>query len=404
MDLHNIRQQFPLFNQPANKDLAYFDNAASTQKPEVVLKAMDEFYRTTYANVHRGVYKIAEQATAKFEGVRAATADYLGAASANNIVFTRNATSALNLLAQSYSRTLKPGDEVVLTEMEHHANLVPWQQAAKHNDLVLKFLPVNQNGRLELDKLSVLINKKTKVVSLTAMSNVLGTMPELKEIISLAKSVGARVIVDAAQALPHKYLNVKELDCDALVFTAHKFFGPSGLGILYASQELLEIMPPIEYGGHMIAEVNWYDSTWAEPPTKFEAGTPPIAEVIGWGEALNFIKQLDWVAVEAYEKNLTEYGLKLLTALPGLTIVGPEDSLARGPVFAFSLDKVHPHDLGSWLDSLNIAVRSGHHCTQPLHRKFGLLATTRASLSIYNTPAELDRLADGIKQAQKMFT
>ncbi|MFZ5390749.1 MAG: aminotransferase class V-fold PLP-dependent enzyme [Patescibacteria group bacterium] len=403
MDLNNIRQEFPLFNNPANKDLAYFDNAASTQKPTSVLQRMDEFYRTTYANVHRGVYKIAEQATLQFEAVRAATADYLGASSPETIVFTRNATAALNLLAQSYARTLKPGDEVVLTEMEHHANLVPWQQAAKHNDLTLKYLPIDSEGRLVMDKLPEIIGPQTKVVSLTAMSNVLGTMPELEKIIMAAKAVGARVIIDAAQALPHKHLNVAELGCDALVFTAHKFFGPSGLGILYAKQDMLEAMPPYEYGGHMIAEVNWYDSTWAAAPTKFEAGTPPITEVIGWGEALNFIKKLDWAAVEAYEKDLTDYGLKVLSDLPDLIMIGPKDSLNRGPVFSWHLEKIHPHDLGSILDSLNIAVRSGHHCTQPLHRKLGLIATTRASLSIYNTKEELDRLAAGIRQAQKIL-
>lgn len=399
--LNNIRNQFPLLVR--HKDLAFLDNAASTQKPEVVLKAMEAFYRETYANIHRAVYRLAEAATAAYEEAREIAAKFVNAREAAEVIFTRNATQALNLVAQSYARGLQPGDEVLLTELEHHANLVPWQQTAKRHRLVLKFLPVTPEGRLEIGKLSELLTPKTKVVAVSAMSNVLGCITELDQIIPAAHKVGAMVVVDAAQAAAHMPLDVQRLDCDFLSLTGHKLFGPSGIGLLYGKRSRLEHLEPFEYGGSMIAEVAWHDSTWAELPAKFEAGTPPIVEAVGLGVALRFIAEMGWEKFMALEAELTNYGLEQLTKVPGLHLVGPLTPERRGPVFSFTVDGVHPHDLASVLDEAQVAVRSGHHCAQPLHRKLGLPATTRASFTIYNSREEVDRLVEGIKKAQELF-
>ncbi len=402
--LLNLRKDFPLFADKRNHNLAYLDNAASTQKPALVLKAMDEFQRSNYANVHRGLYRVAEAATAAYEGARAAVAKFINAREPAEIIFTKNATESLNLVAQSYAQLLKTGDGVMLTQLEHHANLVPWQQMSKRYQLNLIFAPVTEEGRLDLVKLNELLVKGVKVVSISAMSNVLGTIPDLGPIIERAHSVGAVVIVDAAQAAPHVPLDVQSLGCDFLIFTGHKIFGPSGIGLLYGRRELLEVMPPFLYGGHMINEVQWDDSTWAELPAKFEAGTPPITEAVGLGAALEFVNQVGWAAIQDHERDLTEYGLQTLLAIPKLRLVGPKDAAGRGPMFCFTVKNIHPHDLASVLDQDGIAVRAGHHCAQPLHRRFGLAATTRASLSIYNTRAEIDRLVKGIKKAQQLLT
>lgn len=387
-----------------NKDLAYLDNAASTQKCDTVLEAMDTFQRTTYANVHRGVYRIAEEATAAYEGARAAVATFLNAREPAEIIFTKNATESLNLVAQSYARLLKPGDGVLLTQLEHHANLVPWQQAAKCHQLKLRYLPVTDDGRLDMTVLDTLLVPGTKVVSVSAMSNVLGTVVELGPIIARAHEVGAVVVVDAAQTAVHQPLDVQALDCDFLAFTGHKIFGPSGIGVLYGKRALLETMPPFLYGGHMINEVQWDDSTWAELPGKFEAGTPPITEAVGLAAALKFVQSVGWQAIQAHEADVTSYALKRLGEVPKLTIIGPAQPQARGPVFSFTVDGIHAHDLASVLDEAGVAVRAGHHCAQPLHRRFGLAATTRASFTIYNTRAEVDRLVAGMARAQKLFT
>jgi cysteine desulfurase/selenocysteine lyase len=400
---NNIKSQFPLLDSPENKNLAFLDNAASTQKHESVLKAMDDFYRGSYANIHRGVYRLAEAATAAYENARVTIAQFINAGEEAEIIFTRNTTNSLNMVASSICQQFAPGDEILLTEIEHHANLVPWQQAAKHYQLKLKFIPVTSEGRLDLSNISDLCNNKTKVVAVSAMSNVLGTITELEPIISAAHKVGAVVVVDAAQAVPHTPIDVKKLDCDFLTFSAHKMFGPSGIGVLYGKRSLLEALEPFEFGGGMISEVTWNSSTWADIPEKFEAGTPPIAEAVGLAKAAEFIQSVGWDNFLSHEAELTNYGLTELTKISGLHLFGPSDAKNRGPVFAFTLDGVHPHDLASVLDENNIAVRSGHHCAMPLHRKFELLATTRASCTIYNTKEDIDRLVEGIKKAQKLF-
>ncbi len=398
----NLRNQFPIFAKHPN--LAFLDNAASAQKPEVVLKTMDELYRSSYANIHRGVYRLAEDATAAYEETRAMVAKFLNAREPAEIVFTRNATESLNTVAQSYARNLKAGDEVLLTELEHHANLVPWQQMAKRYGFTVKFLPVISEGRLELGKLSEFLSAKTKVVALSAMSNVLGCVTELEQIIPAAHEIGAIVVVDAAQAAAHLPLDVQKLDCDFLAITGHKLFGPSGIGALYGKRALLERLEPFQFGGSMIDDVSWFDSTWAQAPEKFEAGTPPIAEAVGLGAALKFMEGIGWSQIMEHEAELTAYGLEQLNQVQGLHLVGPRTPVARGPVFSFTVDGVHPHDLASVLDEAGVAVRSGHHCAMPLHKKFELPATTRASLTLYNTKEDIDRLVAGVAQAQKLFT
>ncbi len=402
--LDNIRALFPIFSAAAGKNLAYLDNAASTQKPTEVLEQMDKFYRTSYANVHRGLYKLAENATAEYEAAREIVRQFINAKSEREIIFTRNTNASLNLVAQSYCQQLAPGDEILLTEMEHHANLVPWQQMARRYKLIVRYLPVTSEGRLDTKKYDDYFNSKIKVVSLTAMSNVLGTVPALEPIISRAQAAGARVIIDAAQAVPHFPTDVQRLGVDALAFSGHKIFGPTGIGVLYGREEFLNQLPPFEFGSNMIDQVSYENATWADLPTKFEVGTPPIAEAIGLAAALEFVKKLGWQTIVQHEAGLTTYGLSALLKVNDLKIIGPLTPENRGPVFAFTTNGVHPHDLASVLDSVGVAVRSGHHCALPLHAKFGLTASTRASFTIYNTTAEIDRLVEGIKKAQKLFS
>ena len=400
----DLREQFPVFAEPTNNHLAFLDNAASTQKPAVVLEAIDHCYRTSYANVHRGIYRLSEAATTAYEQARTITARFLHAGQPEEIIFTRNATEALNLVAQTYSQRLKPGDEVLLTQLEHHANLVPWQQMGKRYGFKLRFLPLTAEGRLDLSKLDQYLSARTKVVSLSAMSNVLGTVTELEVIIPRVQALGAVVVVDAAQAASHRPLDVQALGCDFLAFSGHKVFGPSGVGVLYGKRARLEDLAPFQYGGSMINEVTWEDSTWAPIPAKFEAGTPPIAEAVGLGAALEFVMSFSWRDYTAYEDELTRYALSKLLAVTGLHLLGPSTPQARGPVFAFTIDGVHPHDLSSVLDDLNIAVRSGHHCAQPLHRLYNVPATTRASATIYNSKEDFDRLVEGIEKAKRLFS
>lgn len=400
---NNIKTQFPLLNSPENKNLVFLDSAASAQKHESVLRAIDDFYRGSYANIHRGLYRLAEASTTAYESARATVAKFINANEPAEIIFTRNTTNSLNMVASSYCQKLFSGDEILLTELEHHANLVPWQQAAKRCQLKLKYIPVTVDGRLDLSNISNLCTTKTKVVAISAMSNVLGTITELESIITAAHKVGAVVVVDAAQAAPHIPIDVQKMDCDFLTFSGHKLFGPSGIGVLYGKRSLLEKLEPFEFGGGMISEVTWDNSTWAEIPEKFEAGTPPIAEAVGLAKAVEFIQSIGWDNFLAHEAELTNYGLEQLAKVSGLHLFGPSDVKNRGPVFAFTLDGVHPHDLASVLDEVGVAVRSGHHCAMPLHRKFGLSATTRASCTIYNTKEDIDKLVEGIKKAQKLF-
>ncbi len=404
LNLDKIRAEFPFFQQKKNgRPWAFLDNAASSQKPERVLGVMDEFYRTTYANIHRGIYDVAEVATAKFEEARAMIANFIKAPDANNIIFTKNTTEAINLVAYSLGTTLKIGEEILLSEMEHHANLIPWQQAAQRTGAKLCFIPIKQDFRLDLTLLKDLLNKKTRVVSITVMSNTLGTVNDIKYIIDQAHKVGAVVLIDAAQAAVHQPIDVGKLDCDFLAFSSHKIYGPCGIGALYGKAEALASLPPFLTGGHMISDV-WFDrATWNEASGKFEAGTPPITEAIGFAEAVRFIQGIGWPAIEKHEHDLTNYGLEQLKKIDGLKLFGPTDSQERGALFSFTLAKLHAHDVAGILNELGVAVRAGHHCTAPLHKKFGLVATTRASCAIYNTREDIDRLVEGIKQAQKLL-
>lgn len=399
-DQSKIKEQFPIFNAPINKDLVFLDSGASAQKPEQVLKAMDNFYRNYYANIHRGVYKLAEKASAAYEEARAAVANFVNAESPHEIIFTRGTTSGLNLLAASLTTNLTPSDEILLTELEHHANLVPWQQAAQKNNLILRFIPVDKNGQLILSDLNKLINSKTKIVSVSGMSNVTGEITNLKTIIKAAHTARVLTIIDASQAAAHVEIDVKELNCDFLAFSGHKIYGPTGIGVLYGKTELLNKLEPFEYGGGMINEVSFENATWANVPDKFEAGTPPIAEVVGLAEAIKFITKIGWRDIQDHENKITTYGLEQLTKINNLRLVGPTDVNKRGAVFSFVVDKIHPHDLASLLDEVNIAVRAGHHCAMPLHAKLGLIATTRASFGLYNTIEDVDALVAGIKRAQ----
>ncbi|HLD86348.1 MAG TPA: SufS family cysteine desulfurase [Patescibacteria group bacterium] len=397
-----LKEAFPIFAH--HRELVFLDNAASCQKPAVVLEAMDKLYRTSYANVHRGVYSIAETATGLYEGARAKVAKFIGAQNADEIVFTRNATQALNLAATSVAAKLKAGDEVLLTHLEHHANLVPWQAAAKRHQLKLKFIPLTEEGRLDLSNIDELISQRTRVLAVTAMSNVTGTITELDELIPKAKAVGAIVIIDAAQAIQHMFLDVRSLGCDFLAFSSHKMFGPTGVGVLWGRLDMLQKLEPFEFGGNMINEVSYESATFAAPPAKFEAGTPPIAEVVGLGAAVKFMEKIGSQAIADYEKELTKYCLEQLEKVPDLRIIGPLSSDHRGPVFSFVMTGVHPHDIATILDGVGVAVRAGHHCAMPLHKRFGVPATARASFTIYNSAEDVHALIAGLTKVRQMLT
>ncbi len=404
LNVEKIRADFPFFLQKKNgQSWAFLDNAASTQKLEAVLHVMDNLYRTHFANIHRGVYDIAEAATQDFEETRNLVAKFINASQPEEIIFTKNTTEALNALAYTLGFNLKAGDEVVLSEMEHHANLVPWQQACQRTGAILKFIPVTPEFRLNLNNLDKIISSKTKVVSVVVTSNVLGTTNKVELIIAQARKVGALVILDGAQSVPHQPTDVQKLDCDFLAFSAHKIYGPTGVGVLYGKRKLLENLSPFLTGGHMIDTVEYQNTTWGPIPAKFEAGTPAIAEVVGFGEVIKYFNKIGWQNILAHEFDLTNYSLKKLQAIKGLKLFGPRDSQHRCPVFTFSIEGLHAHDLASILNDEGVAVRAGHHCTQPLHRKFGLIATTRASCTIYNTKDDINRLVDGIKKAQKIL-
>jgi len=402
LDTSRIRADFPILAEQVNgRNVVFLDSAASSQKPAQVLRAMDDIYRRAYANVHRGVYAFSEAATERYEQARAKIARFIGALAAENIVFTRNATEALNLLAYSYGRRfLQPGDEVLITELEHHANFVPWQVLAQERGLVLKFIPVSPEGRLALDRLDELLTPRTRLVSFAHVSNVLGTITDPRPIIQRAHAVGARVIVDGSQSVPHMPVNVVELDCDFLVFSGHKMLGPTGIGVLYGKSDLLEAMPPFLTGGDMISAVGFDGPRWNDVPLKFEAGTPAFVEAIGLGAAVDYLSALDMSAVRAHERELTAYALERMSEVPGARIIGPTDPDVRGGVITFTLDRVHPHDLASLLDREGVAIRAGHHCAQPLHIRLGLSATARASFYIYTEPHEIDALIEAIYKAR----
>lgn len=400
-----IKKDFPILSRQAHgKPLVYLDNAATSQKPRSVIDAVSAYYQQSNANVHRGIHVLAEEATEAYESVRDKTAAFLNAPSARNIVFTRNATESVNLLAHSWGgHTLQPGDEILLSEMEHHSNLIPWQLIAEKTQSRLRFIPVTDDGFLDLSEIDDLINDQTKIVSLTLMSNVLGTINPVDGIIRKAHAAGAKVFLDAAQAAPHMPVDVQALGCDALVCSSHKMLGPTGVGILYATADLLEAMPPFMGGGEMILDVRLESADWNEVPWKFEAGTPNIAGVIGFGAALDFLNNIGMDRIRAHEEEIAEYAFKQFSAVEEIRLYGPTDMIRRGAVFSFALDGLHPHDIGTVLDAEGIAVRAGHHCAKPLMRKYGVPAMARASFFLYNDFEDVDRLMAGIGKVKAFF-
>ncbi len=402
-DLARLRQDFPMLAQTMRgKPLIYLDNAASTQKPQVVIERLTKFYRSEYANIHRGVYELSQNATQAYESVREKVKNFLHASSEREIVFVRGTTEAINLVAQSYGRSkLKVGDEILITAMEHHSNIVPWQLLCEQIGAVLRVAPMNQNGELLLDEFEKKLSPKTKFVSIVHVSNALGSINPVKKLIALAHARGIPVLVDGAQAVSHLPVDVQDLDCDFYAFSAHKLFGPSGVGVLYGRTELLNPMPPYQGGGDMILSVTFEKTLFHEIPHKFEAGTPDIAGVIAFGAALDYLATLDGPALQKHEAELLEYATKQLDAIPQLRWIGTAKE--KTSVLSFVLDGVHPHDIGTVLDTEGIAIRAGHHCAQPVMDFFGINATTRASLAFYNTREEIDRLTAGLHKVVEIF-
>jgi cysteine desulfurase / selenocysteine lyase len=393
------KQDFPLLQRKVNgKPIVYLDNAATTQKPEVVLQAMDAYYRKYNANVHRGIYSISEEATIAYEEVRQKVAKFINAKK-EEIIFTKSATEGFNLLAYTLTQELEEGDEILLTEMEHHSNLVPWQQRAMKQKFVLKFIPVTAEGELDLTTLDQLLTEKTKIVSLVHISNVLGTLNPIKEIIQRAKKVGARTVIDGAQSIAHKKIDVREIGCDFFVFSGHKMYGPTGVGVVYGKMHLLEKMPPFLYGGDMIKTVELQASTWNDIPWKFEAGTPNISEVIGLGAAINYLTEIGMTSIQEYEEKLSRYALQKVTNTAGTKVYGT----GEGTVISFTLADVPAHDVATLVDREGVCVRAGTHCAMPLLSKLGIHGTVRASFAFYNTKEDVDALIGSIKKAQEVF-
>ena len=408
-DVTAIRRDFPIFERTVRggKKLIYLDSGATSQKPESVIEAESNFYRSHNAAVHRGAHQLAEEATDAYEGAREKVANFLGASS-EEIVFTKSATESINLIAYSMSNApsgsrfaLTSKDRIVVTEMEHHANLIPWQQLASRSGAKLSWFEVMPNGRLDLDSINAVISEDTKVVAITHQSNVLGTINTLEEIVARAHAVGAVVVLDACQSVPHMPIDVKKLGVDFLMFSGHKAVGPTGVGVLWSNQ--LENLPPFLFGGSMIENVTMESATWAPAPKRFEAGVPNMAQAVGLGAALDYLSKIGMDKIYNHEMALTRYFLEKLQEIPTLKIVGPLDLENRGSCISFTVGEIHPHDLGQHLDSQGIAVRTGHHCAWPLTRKLGVPATTRASLYLYNQEAECDLLVSGILNAQKYF-
>lgn len=402
-DAAGIRAQFPVLRQMVHgKPLVYLDNAASAQKPEVVLKALDDVYRTSYANIHRGAHHLSQLATEKFEAARGKVRGFLNAREDSEIIFTGNATGALNLVAASFARPrIKEGDEILLSVMEHHSNIVPWHFLRAEKGAVLKWAPVDGRSELQLDELEKLISPRTRLITITHVSNVLGTITPVKEIVRMAHAHGVPVLVDGSQAAPHLPIDVQDLDCDFYVFTGHKVYGPTGIGVLYGKSSHLNSMPPFLGGGEMIMQVTRDTVTYADPPFRFEAGTLPIVEAIGLGAAIDFLQSLDRAAVAAHEKQLLDYAAARLSEVNDVTIYGK--SREKGPILSFNVDGIHPHDLATIIDQSGVAVRSGQHCAEPLMRHLEVTASARASFALYNTVEEVDALVRAVESCRKMF-
>lgn len=405
-NVETIRKDFPILARPINgKKLVYLDNAATSQKPKQVIDCLVRYYETLNANVHRGIHTLSEQATMEYEGVRELVKDFIGASETREIIYTQNATAAINLVAYSWGRqNVLAGDEIVLTPMEHHSNLVPWQLLAAEREAKLVFLELTEDGQIDLKSAERLINKRTRIVSVTQMSNVLGTINPISQLAKIAHAAGALLLVDGAQGVPHLPTSVKELGCDFLAFSLHKMLGPTGVGMLWGKVEILESMPPFLGGGDMISSVSRERSTWNELPWKFEAGTPNIADVIASGEAIKYLTKLGMANVRAHEIELSNYALKKFEAAgDDITLYGPHDTNKRGGAFSFNLKDIHPHDLGQILSEQGIAIRAGHHCCQPLMKDLKVSGTARASFYIYNTKEEIDFLFESLKEAEKVL-
>ena len=399
-----IRSQFPIFRHRRPVPLAYLDSAATSQKPDAVLLAMERFYSQYNANIHRGIYKIAEEATAAYEDSRRRIAGFIGASTPREVVFTRNSTEAINLVAHAWARsTLKPGDAILLTQMEHHSNLVPWQMLAQERGVELRFVPVTDEGELDLDAMPrLLADGRVRLVGVVHISNVLGTINPVVEIATRARAAGALTLVDASQSVPHCPVSVQKLGVDFLAFTGHKMLGPTGIGVLWARRSLLESMPPFMGGGEMIREVTLQGVKWNDVPWKFEAGTMPIAEAIGLGAAVDYLEGLGMDGVFAHDRELARHAYEGLRQIPGLRVLGPSPE-RRGGVVAFTLDGIHPHDVATVLDHLGVAIRAGHHCAMPLHQRFGIPASARASFHCYTLREEVDALLAGLHKARQVF-
>ncbi|HFI0114561.1 TPA: cysteine desulfurase [Streptococcus suis] len=403
MDLERIRKDFSILDQVVNDEpLVYLDNAATTQKPQQVLDVLADYYQKDNANVHRGVHTLSERATARYEAARQKVADFIQAKSSKEILFTRGTTTGLNWVAQFAKEILQPDQEVIISVQEHHSNIIPWQQACQQTGAKLRYVTL-KDGELDMDHLRSLLSSKTQFVSLAHVSNVLGSVAPIGEIAELVHQVGAYLVVDGAQSVPHMAVKVQELDVDFYAFSGHKMLGPTGIGVLYGKEELLNLMSPVEFGGEMIDFVYEQSATWKELPWKFEAGTPNIAGAIGLGAAIDYLTEIGMDAIQAHEAELVDYVFPKLQAIPGLTIYGSQDLSKRTGVIAFNLDDLHPHDVATALDYEGVAVRAGHHCAQPLLRYLQVPATVRASFYIYNTKADCDKLVEAIIKTKEFF-
>lgn len=402
MDVKAIREMFPILNQEINgHPLVYLDSSATAQKPITVIEAVNDYYRKNNANVHRGVHTLGSRATDQYEGAREKVRQFLHAKSTAEIIFTRGTTTSINMVAYGYARhQLKKGDEIVITPMEHHSNIIPWQQAAKATGATLKYIPLQEDGTITLDDVKKTVTTNTKIVAITHVSNVLGTINPVKEIAQIAHQNGAIFVVDGAQGAPHMEVDVQDLDCDFYALSGHKMGAPTGIGVLYGKKALLEVMEPVEFGGEMIDFVDLYDSTWKELPWKFEGGTPIIAGAIGLGAAIDFLQDVGMENILKHEEQLADYALEKMRTIDGIEIYGPEK---RAALVTFNLDDVHPHDVATVLDAEGIAVRAGHHCAQPLMKWLDVTATARASFYLYNTTEDIDRLVEGLLKTKEYF-
>lgn len=405
LNVQEIIKDFPILNQQVNgKRLAYLDTTATSQTPVQVLNVLDEYYKKYNSNVHRGVHTLGSLATDAYEGARETVRRFINARYFEEIIFTRGTTSSINVVARSYGdANLQPGEEIVVTEMEHHANIVPWQQLAKRKNAKLKFIPMTSEGELDIEDIKATINDNTKIVAIAHVSNVLGTINDVKAITEVAHEHGAVISVDGAQAAPHSALDMQDLDVDFYSFSGHKMLGPTGIGVLYGKRKLLQEMEPVEFGGDMIDFVSNYDATWADLPTKFEAGTPLIAQAIGLGEAIKYLEDLGFDAIHEYEKNLTEYAYEQMSTVDGIEIYGPPKDRRAG-IITFNIKDIHPHDVATAVDTEGVAVRAGHHCAQPLMKWLNQSSTARASFYIYNTTEDIDQLVEALKQTKEFFS